>query len=75
MTTRVPAAGSLPGTHVPPPWSGLEPEDLEDAARSLCARCPGSSAAERLMERAAYLRANRSSPTNDPRVSGALLLS
>ncbi len=54
------------------PWFGVEPEALEDAARSLCAIRPGSRAAERLMERAAYLRATRD-PQPDHRQSGSAL--
>ncbi len=60
-----------PGTQ---PWAGLEPEMLEDAARSLCALRPGSRAAERLMERAAYLRATRLLPPCDRNGTSALLL-
>ncbi len=57
------------------PWFGIEPEALEDAARSLCAVRPGSRAAERLMERAAYLRATRSRHTEDRQRVSVLFLS
>lgn len=59
----------------PSPWLGLEPEDLEDAARRLCAARPGSGAAERLMERAAYLRASRFSHRSGVGVAHTLLFS
>lgn len=36
---------------------GIEPETMEDAARALACRHPGSALAERLMARAAYVRA------------------
>ncbi|MCJ2138451.1 hypothetical protein [Methylobacterium sp. E-066] len=35
---------------------GEEPETMEEAARELASRQPGSSLAERLMARAAYIR-------------------
>lgn len=35
---------------------GIEPESMEDAARLLASRHPGSAVAERLMARAAYVR-------------------
>lgn len=57
------------------PWFGIEPEGLEDAARRLCAVRPGSRAAERLMERAAYLRATRSCHTEDRQRVSVLFLS
>ncbi|GJD77955.1 hypothetical protein [Methylobacterium gregans] len=56
------------------PWFGLEPEALEDAARSLCAVRPGNCDAERLMERAAYLRATRIGHTEAPQRASALFL-
>lgn len=55
-------------------WSSLEPEDLEDAARGLCARRPGSRVAERLMERASYLRTMRGPQPADGQRTSALLL-
>ncbi|AWN35941.1 hypothetical protein [Methylobacterium radiodurans] len=74
MKARASAPGSLPGSDVPQPWSGVEPEDLEAAARILCTLRPGSRAAEWLMERATYLRAMRSPPSADLRGQSALLL-
>lgn len=53
-------------------WFGVEPETLEDAARSLCTIRPGSRDAERLMERAAYLRATRSPHSDDRQRASAL---
>jgi hypothetical protein len=73
MKTRLSAPASLSDLSVPQPWPGVEPEALEDVARSLCARRPGSRAAERLMERAAYLRAIRTPTLDGPRSSSALL--
>ncbi len=35
---------------------GIEPEPMEDTARALACRHPGSALAERLMARAAYVR-------------------
>jgi hypothetical protein len=35
---------------------GIEPETMEDTARALACRHPGSALAERLMARAAYVR-------------------
>lgn len=35
---------------------GVEPEELEDAARAVSSRLPGSLVADQLMGRAAYLR-------------------
>lgn len=58
----------------PHPWFGVEPEALEDAARALCAVRPGSHAAERLMERAAYLRVTRCRHADDRQRASALFL-
>lgn len=74
MKAHASASASLSGLEVPQPWSGVEPEDLEDAARSLCASRPGSRAAEWLMERASYLRAIRSASSADPQAPSRLLL-
>lgn len=75
MQARVPALRTpSPLEAEPLSWPDVEPEELEDAARNLCAVRPGSRAAERLMERACYLRSIRTAPAAGQPAASLLLL-
>ncbi|MCJ2088101.1 hypothetical protein MKK88_19245 [Methylobacterium sp. E-005] len=51
---------------------GLEPETMEDMAHALACRHPGSALAERLMARAAYVRATGAGmPSHGARTASA----
>ena len=53
---------------------GEEPETMEEAARTLASRHPGSALAERLMARAAYIRMMQTHVANGVTLPAAELL-